>query len=81
MSKDDGHGREVRTLDVLVPADQVWTSKSNSVTIPEWLGMPGIRHSVRPARWWHFSINLLWVLNGAAFYGMLPSTWDQRGRH
>ena len=84
-STDDGHGREIRTLDVLVPADQVWTSKSDSVTIPKWLGIPGIRHTVGPARWWHFSINLLWVLNGAAFYGMLfevePSTWDQRGRH
>ena len=85
VSKDDGHGREVRTLDVLVPADQVWTSKSDSVTIPKWLGIPGIRHTVGPARWWHFSINLLWVLNGAAFYGMLfatdqwqrlvPTTW------
>ena len=84
-STDDGHGREVRTLDVLVPADQVWTSKSDSVTIPKWLGIPGIRHTVGPARWWHFSINLLWVLNGAAFYGMLfatdqwlrlvPTTW------
>jgi methionine sulfoxide reductase catalytic subunit len=84
-SKDDGHGGEIRTLDVLVPADQVWTSKSDSVTIPEWLGIPGIRHTVGPARWWHFSVNLLWVLNGAAFYGMLfatdqwqrlvPTTW------
>ena len=84
-SKKDAHGREIRTLDVLVPADEVWTSKSDSVTIPKWLGIPGIRHTVGPARWWHFSVNLLWVLNGAAFYGMLfatdqwqrliPTTW------
>jgi hypothetical protein len=73
-SKDDGHGREVRTLDVLVPPEQVWTSRSDSVTIPKWLGIPGIRHTVGPARWWHFSINLLWVLNGAAFYGLLFAT-------
>jgi thiosulfate reductase cytochrome b subunit len=81
----DGHGRKTNTLDVLVPAAQVWTSKSDSVTIPKWLGIPGIRHTVGPARWWHFSINLLWVLNGAAFYAMLfatdqwlrlvPTTW------
>ena len=68
-----------------VPMDRVWTSKDDSVTLPKWLGIPGIRHSVGPARWWHFSINLLWVLNGAAFYGMLfatdqwhrlvPTTW------
>jgi len=68
-----------------VPMDRVWTSKDDSVTLPKWLGIPGIRHSVGPARWWHFSFNLLWVLNGAAFYGMLfatdqwhrlvPTTW------
>ncbi len=68
-----------------VPMHRVWTSKDNSVTIPESFGIPGIRHTVGPARWWHFSINLLWVLNGAAFYGMLfatdqwlrlvPTTW------
>jgi sulfoxide reductase catalytic subunit YedY len=85
QSKDDGRGHKVRTLDVLVPPERVWTSKSDSVTIPGWLGIPGIRHTVGPARWWHFSVNELWVLNGAAFYGMLfatdqwqrlvPTTW------
>ena len=34
-SMDDGHGRKVKTLHVLVPADQAWTSKSDSVTIPD----------------------------------------------
>jgi Prokaryotic cytochrome b561 len=68
-----------------VPMDRVWTSKDDSVTLPKWLGIPGIRHSVGPARWWHFSVNLVWVLNGAAFYWMLfatdqwlrlvPTTW------
>ena len=51
-----------------VPTDRVWTSKDDSVTIPRWLGIPGIRHTVGLARWWHFSINLLWVLTGVAFY-------------
>jgi thiosulfate reductase cytochrome b subunit len=84
-SKYDARGHKVRTLDVLVPAERVWTSKSDSVTIPGWLGIPGIRHTVGLARWWHFSVNELWVLNGAAFYGMLfatdqwhrlvPTTW------
>ena len=26
------------------------------------------------ARWWHFSVNLLWVLNGVVFYALLFST-------
>jgi sulfoxide reductase catalytic subunit YedY len=68
-----------------VPMDRVWTSKDDAVTLPSWLGIPGIRHAIGLARWWHFSINLLWVLNGTAFYGMLfatdqwhrlvPTTW------
>ncbi len=69
-----------------VPTGRVWTSKDDSVTLPGWLGIPGIRHSIGLARWWHFSVNLLWVLNGVAFYVLLfatnqwlrlvPVTWD-----
>ena len=29
-----------------VPKDRVWTSKDDSVTIPKWLGVPGVRHSI-----------------------------------
>ncbi len=69
-----------------VPKDRVWTSKDDSVTIPQWLGIPGVRHSIGLARWWHFSIVLLWTINGVAFYVLLfatgqwqrviPMTWD-----
>lgn len=55
------------------------------MTIPGWLGIPGIRHSIGLARWWHFSVNLLWTINGVAFYVLLfatdqwrrlvPTTW------
>ena len=68
-----------------VPKDRVWTSKDDSVTIPKWLGIPGVRHSIGLARWWHFSFDLLWVINGATFYVLLfttdqwqrlvPTTW------
>ncbi|HUI90017.1 MAG TPA: molybdopterin-dependent oxidoreductase [Anaerolineales bacterium] len=57
-----------------VPKDRPWTSKDDSVTIPKWLGIPGIRHSVGLARWWHFSFDLLWVLNGLVFYALIFST-------
>jgi len=69
-----------------VPTDRVWTAKDDSVTLPSWLGIPGIRHSIGLARWWHFSVNLLWTLNGVAIYILLfstdqwrrivPTTWD-----
>ena len=35
---------------------------------------PGVRHSLGLARWWHFSVNLLWVINGVLFYALLFST-------
>ena len=69
-----------------VPAGRIWTAKDDSVTLPGWLGIPGIRHSVGLARWWHFSINLLWTINGVVFYVLLfstgqwqrlvPTTWE-----
>ena len=63
----------------------------HSVTLPTWLGIPGLRHTLGLARWWHFSVNLLWLINGVAFYVLLfstdqwrrlvPMTWEVfRGR-
>ena len=51
-----------------------WTAKDDSVGLPRWLGLPGIRHSIGLARWWHFSMDLLWVVNGIIFYVLLFST-------
>ena len=65
-----------------VPADrmdpakpeQMWMAKDDSVALPSWLGLPGIRHSIGLARWWHFSFDLLWVVNGIVFFVLLFST-------
>jgi thiosulfate reductase cytochrome b subunit len=65
-----------------VPADRMdksdpprlWTSKEDAVALPKWLGIPGPRHSIGLARWWHFTFDLLWLLNGAIFYVLLFST-------
>jgi DMSO/TMAO reductase YedYZ molybdopterin-dependent catalytic subunit/thiosulfate reductase cytochrome b subunit len=56
------------------------------VTLPGWLGIPGIRHSIGLARWWHFSFGLLWMINGVIVYALLfwtgqwqrlvPTTWE-----
>jgi len=69
-----------------VPTDRIWTAKDDSVKIPGWLGLPGIRHSIGLARWWHFGFDLLWVVNGVIFYVLLfstgqwarivPTSWD-----
>ena len=59
--------------------DQVWTAKDDSVALPRWLGLPGFRHSIGLARWWHFSFDLLWIINGLIFYILLFSTgqWER----
>lgn len=69
-----------------VPLDRVWTSKDDSVSLPGWLGIPGVRHTVGLARKWHFFFDLLWLVNGAVFYVLLfgtgqwkrlvPLSWD-----
>ncbi|MET0473601.1 MAG: molybdopterin-dependent oxidoreductase [Mycobacterium sp.] len=57
----------------------VWTSKDDAVALPGWIGLPGIRHSVGLARWWHFGVDLLWVLLGGLFYVLLFTTgqWER----
>ena len=84
--RDCTPGTDWFRFQVPVPKGRVWTSKDDAVSIPGWLGLPGVRHSLGLARWWHFSINLLWVINGALFYVLLfstdqwrrlvPLTWD-----
>jgi DMSO/TMAO reductase YedYZ molybdopterin-dependent catalytic subunit/thiosulfate reductase cytochrome b subunit len=69
-----------------VPTARIWTAKDDAVTIPGWLGIPGIRHSIGLARWWHFSFGLLWIINGIVIYALLfwtdqwqrlvPTTWE-----
>ena len=55
-------------------ADTVWTAKEDSVALPKNLGIPGFRHSIGLARWWHFSFDLLWLINGVVFMVLLFST-------
>jgi DMSO/TMAO reductase YedYZ molybdopterin-dependent catalytic subunit/thiosulfate reductase cytochrome b subunit len=57
-----------------VPQNRPWSSKDDCVSLPRQLGLPGIIHSIGLARWWHFSMDLFWVLNGVVFYALLFST-------
>ena len=67
-------------------AAHMWTAKDDAVALPKWLGIPGIRHTIGLARWWHFSFDLLWLVNGLVFYVLLfvtgqwrrivPRSWD-----
>lgn len=69
-----------------VPADPLWTAKQDSITLPDGIGLPGRRHSIGLARWWHLGINTLWLLNGIIFYilifatghwlRLVPTSWE-----
>jgi sulfoxide reductase catalytic subunit YedY len=70
-----------------VPAEPLWTAKQDSISLPRQLGLPGLRHSIGLARWWHLGTDSLWLLNGLAFYVLLftteqwrrvvPTTWAE----
>ncbi|MEJ7722193.1 MAG: molybdopterin-dependent oxidoreductase [Ilumatobacteraceae bacterium] len=69
-----------------VPADPLWTAKQDSISLPGQVGLPGIRHSIGLARWWHLGVDTVWLLNGLVFYVLLfatgqwrrvvPTSWD-----
>jgi methionine sulfoxide reductase catalytic subunit len=72
--RDCTPGTEWFRFQKAVPTGRIWTAKDDAVTLPGWLGIPGIRHSIGLARWWHFSTTLLWMVNGLAFYVLLFAT-------
>ena len=65
--RDCTPGTDWFRFQVPVPKGRVWTAKDDSVTLPTWLGIPGLRHTLGLSRWWHFSVNLLWLINGVPF--------------
>lgn len=71
-------GREWFRMQKRVPDDPLWTAKEDSITLPKHLGLPGIRHSIGLARWWHLGVDVLWLTNGVVFYVLLFSSGEWR---
>jgi DMSO/TMAO reductase YedYZ molybdopterin-dependent catalytic subunit/thiosulfate reductase cytochrome b subunit len=79
-------GREWFRIQKEVPDDPLWTAKQDSISLPGQFGLPGIRHSIGLARWWHLGLDTLWLLNGLVFYvlvfatghwqRLVPMSWD-----
>lgn len=79
-------GKEWFRVQKPVPADPLWTAKQDSISLPRQVGLPGLRHSIGLARWWHLGTATLWLLNGLVFYILLfitgqwrllvPTTWE-----
>lgn len=69
-----------------VPTAPLYTAKEDSITLPNGVGLPGRRHSIGLARWWHLGIDTLWLANGIVFYilifitgqwlRLVPLHWD-----
>jgi len=79
-------GRDWFRIQKAVPADPLWTAKQDSISLPGQVGLPGLRHSIGLARWWHLGVDALWLLNGVVFLVLLfatgrwerlvPTSWD-----
>ena len=57
-----------------VPTDPLYTAKMDSITLPNGVGLPGRRHSIGLARWWHLGIDTLWLANGIVFFVLIFAT-------
>ncbi len=57
-----------------VPDDPLYTAKMDSITLPDGVGLPGRRHSIGLARWWHLGVDVLWLLNGIVFFVLIFAT-------
>jgi DMSO/TMAO reductase YedYZ molybdopterin-dependent catalytic subunit/thiosulfate reductase cytochrome b subunit len=71
-------GKEWFRMQEAVPDTPLWTAKQDSITLPKHLGLPGIRHSIGLARWWHLGVDVLWLLNGVTFCTLLFATGEWR---
>jgi DMSO/TMAO reductase YedYZ molybdopterin-dependent catalytic subunit/thiosulfate reductase cytochrome b subunit len=71
-------GKEWLRMQKEVPDTPLWTAKQDSLTLPKHLGLPGLRHSIGLARWWHLGADTLWLANGLVFYVLLFASGEWR---
>jgi len=69
-----------------IPPDRLWTSSDEATYVSPWLALPGGEHKLGIGRYWHFTVLILWVLNGLTYVTLLfatgnwrrliPTSWD-----
>lgn len=67
-------GRDWFRIQKPVPGNPLYTAKEDSITLPDGVGLPGRRHSIGLARWWHLGIDVVWLANGVVFFILLFTT-------
>lgn len=86
MTRHSTPGKDWFRMQKPVPADPLYTAKMDSLTLPDGVGLPGRRHSIGLARWWHLGVDTLWLANGIIFMVLIfvtgqwmrlvPMSWD-----
>src|SRR6185312_10640216 len=71
-------GKEWLRAQHQVPDEALWTAKQDSIALPKHVGLPGLRHSIGLARWWHLGADVLWLANGLVFYVLLFASGEWR---
>ncbi|EPR77145.1 Oxidoreductase [Leifsonia rubra CMS 76R] len=86
LTRHSTPGKDWFRIQKPIPTDPLYTAKQDSITLPDGVGLPGRRHSIGLARWWHLGIDTLWLLNGLIFMVLIfatgqwmrlvPTSWD-----
>ena len=86
LTRHSTPGKDWFRIQKPIPTDPLYTAKQDSITLPNGVGLPGRRHSIGLARWWHLGVDTLWLLNGIVFMVLIfatgqwmrlvPMSWD-----
>jgi DMSO/TMAO reductase YedYZ molybdopterin-dependent catalytic subunit/thiosulfate reductase cytochrome b subunit len=71
LTRHSTPGKDWFRMQKPVPEDPLYTAKMDSLTLPDGVGLPGRRHSIGLARWWHLGVDTLWLLNGIVFFVLI----------
>ncbi len=74
LTRHSTPGKDWFRIQKPVPTDPLYTAKQDSITLPDGVGLPGRRHSIGLARWWHLGVDTLWLLNGIVFMVLIFAT-------
>jgi DMSO/TMAO reductase YedYZ molybdopterin-dependent catalytic subunit/thiosulfate reductase cytochrome b subunit len=73
-TRHSGPGKNWFRMQKPIPANPLYTAKEDSISLPSGVGLPGRRHTIGLARWWHLGVDTLWLLNGIVFYVLIFCT-------
>ncbi|WP_111720667.1 molybdopterin-dependent oxidoreductase [Homoserinimonas sp. OAct 916] len=73
-TRHSGPGKNWFRMQKPIPPNPLYTAKEDSISLPSAVGLPGRRHTIGLARWWHLGMDTLFLANGIIFYILIFST-------